>query len=243
MMEVLLGALVVLLATSAGALSVFFIGCADGRKNAMMLAFSAGAMAFSVVEMLSESHRTAGDAALLAGFSVGVAALMVSEKMIPHVHMHIRKKEIEKSKKKALMIGGAIAIHNIPEGLAIATAFASSTPLGWLVTSVIAIQDAPEGALISAPLACYGMSRTKAALFGILSGVVEAAAAVSGFFFLRAFSGIVPGALAFSAGAMSYVILVELIPDAMDNGNQRIAATSFIIGAAIAFGISFLLTG
>jgi ZIP family zinc transporter len=175
---------------------------------------------------------------VVAGLALGIATLAVSEKLLPHIHMHITKKELKHSKKKALMIGGAIALHNVPEGLAIATAFAASNPLGWFVTTTIAIQDIPEGALISAPLACYGMKRSTAILYGVLSGVAEAAAAIIGFAFLSMFSGIVPIALAFSAGAMGYVVLVELLPDAFAKGMERTGAIAFAAGAATAFALA-----
>ncbi|MEW6721740.1 MAG: ZIP family metal transporter, partial [Candidatus Micrarchaeota archaeon] len=119
--------------------------------------------------------------------------------------------------------------------------FASSVPMGWFVTGAIAVQDIPEGALVSAPLACYGVGKWKSFFFGLLSGIVEAAAAFCGWFFLSAFSGFVPVALSFSAGAMVYVILVELLPDAMEGGMERLAAAGLVAGAATAAGIALLL--
>lgn len=239
-MDILLGALAVLIATSAGALVVLFFGCMDERRNAAMLAFAAGIMSYSAFEMLSESHASAGDYVAFAGFALGFSALAVSEKLLPHIHFHVTREELEHSKKKALMIGGAIALHNIPEGLAIATAFAASNPLGWFVTTTIAIQDIPEGALISAPLACFGMGKRQAAWYGMLSGAAEAAAAIAGFYFLSMFASLVPAALAFSAGAMAYVVLVELLPDALRKGMERTGAVAFAAGAAAAFGLASL---
>jgi ZIP family zinc transporter len=239
-MDIYLGALTVLLATSAGALAVLFIGCMDEKRNAAMLAFAAGMMGYSAMEMLSESHDSGGDIVMVSGLAIGIAVLMISEKMLPHIHLHITKEELEHSKKKALMIGGAIALHNVPEGLAVATAFAASNPLGWFVTTTIAIQDIPEGALISAPLACFGMKKSSATWYGVLSGVAEAVAAVVGFAFLSVFSSIVPIALSFSAGAMIYVVLVELLPDAFAKGMERTGALAFAGGAAAAFGLASL---
>jgi len=237
-LDFILGALLVLFATSAGAAVVLFFGCMDDRRNAAMLAFAAGAMAYSALEMLAEAHETGGDATLLVGLALGIAALAVSEKTLPHIHQHVTKEELQHSKRKAIMIGGAIAIHNIPEGLAVATAFASSNPLGWFVATTIAIQDVPEGMLIAAPLACYGMSKMKSVMFGVLSGVAEAAAAILGFIFLSAFAPLIPGGLAFSAGAMFYVVLVELMPDAFQKGMERMGAVAFAVGAATAFLIA-----
>ncbi|MCI0503790.1 ZIP family metal transporter [Candidatus Micrarchaeota archaeon] len=239
-MDILLGALAVLLATSAGALSVLFLGCMDERRNAAMLAFAAGVMGYSAFEMLTEAHKSAGDAVVLGGLALGILGLATAERLLPHIHMHISGEELKHSKKKALMIGGAIALHNVPEGFAIATAFAASTPLGWFVATTIAIQDIPEGALIAAPLACYGMGKWKAVSYGIASGLAEAAAAVAGFYFLSMFISAVPLALAFSAGAMAYVVLVELLPDALSKGRERAGALAFSAGAAAAFMLASL---
>lgn len=236
-----LGALAVLLATAAGASAAFFFGCVDRRQYSALLSFAAGAMAFSSVEMLLESHGLAGDVAVASGFAIGFLFLMASEKLLPHVHMQVTKKELAKGGKKAALIAGAISLHNVPEGFAIATAFAASGPLGWFVTTAIALQDIPEGAMVSAPLACLGLRKRTAVLFGILSGVIEAAVAVLGYLFLSAFAGLVPVSLAFSAGAMTYVVFVEIMPDALRNGMERVAATAFVAGAAVTFAIAAIL--
>jgi ZIP family zinc transporter len=239
--DIVLASLAVLVATSAGATAAFFFGCVDRRKYSVLLAFSAGAMAFTALEMLSKSHALAGDIAVGGGFASGLLFLLAAEKILPHAHMHFRKKEIAESKKKAALISGAITIHNVPEGLVIATAFAASGPLGWFATAAIALQDVPEGALVSTPLSCYGIDKRRAVLFGVLSGAVEAAAAIIGYAFLSLFASIIPGALAFSAGAMAYVVFVEIMPDAWGNGMERVAVVSFAAGAAATFAMAGLL--
>jgi len=241
LIDLALGALAVLLATSAGAVAVILFKCIDKTKYSAMLAFSAGVMAYSALEMLIQSHRISGDLVVLGGFLAGLAALMFSEKILPHVHRHIRKKDLSDGKKKAALVAGTIAIHNIPEGLSIATAFSASVPLGWFITTSIAIQDVPEGALVSTPLACYGMERKRSIMFGVFSGAAEAAAAIAGYFFLSFFSGLVPISLAFSGGAMAYVIIVELLPDALSGGAERLSALSFTLGACSAFLIASML--
>jgi len=238
MIDVLLGALAVLLATSAGALLVLFFRKIGKLEYSVMLAFSAGMMAFSALEMLSQSHAKGQDIAVLSGFFVGIAMLYLSDMVLPHIHKHALGSDMPESKKKAALIVGTIALHNIPEGLAVAAAFADSTLLGWIVTSSMALQDFPEGALVSTPLACYGMDSKKSAGYGILSGLVEAGAAILGYVFLSSVTGFVPFALSFSAGAMAYVIFVELMPDAFENKMERIAGLSFTVGAAVAFAIS-----
>ncbi|MFH1247413.1 MAG: ZIP family metal transporter, partial [Candidatus Micrarchaeota archaeon] len=158
----------------------------------------------------------------------------------PHIHAKIRGRELATSRKKAFLLAGTVTLHNIPEGLAIGAAFAGSAPLGWLVTASLALQDIPEGFMASAPLVCYGMRKWRAIGIGILSGLVEFLAAIIGFAFISSFSAIIPTALAFSAGAMAYIILVELLPDAYRNGLERIAAISFTAGIIIAMCLQYV---
>ena len=184
-------------------------------------------MGFSVVEMFLKAHSLSGDLPTLLGFLAGLISILLFERWLPHIHLAIRKKEMSNSKKKAALVAGTISIHNIPEGFAIASAFAQSNPLGFLITLSIALQDIPEGLLVSTPLACYGVERKKSIFFGLFSGFVEAASAIVAFIFLSFVSSVIPFALAFSAGAMAYVVLVELLPDAF-NFNRRSAAVFFL---------------
>jgi ZIP family zinc transporter len=239
--DLALGALAALAATSFGSIAVVFFRRIGDATRSAMLAFAAGMMAFSCIEMLSQAHASSADAAVIAGVSLGILALFAADKLLPHVHAAVRKKELLAAKKKVLLIVGAISIHNIPEGFAIASAFAGSTPLGWIVTLSIALQDIPEGLLIAAPLVAYGVAVGRSVSLGVLSGAVEFAAAIAAFLFLSAFAGITPVALAFSAGAMLYVILAELLPDALANKMERVAAVSFVAGAAVAFAAASLL--
>ncbi|PIT84782.1 hypothetical protein COU37_01420 [Candidatus Micrarchaeota archaeon CG10_big_fil_rev_8_21_14_0_10_45_29] len=143
-----------------------------------------------------------------------------------------------KGERKSALLAGAVILHNIPEGLAVGFAFASSGALGWLVATSIAVQDIPEGLLVSAPLACYCMKNKKAVGFGVLSGVAEGVAAIFGFLFLSALAPLVPFALSLSAGAMAYVVAVELLPDAFKGGKERVAAIFLIAGFAGAFALA-----
>jgi ZIP family zinc transporter len=154
--------------------------------------------------------------------------------------MAINKTTISHSKKKVALLVGSICIHNIPEGFAVASAFAHSVGLGWLVTLSIAAQDAPEGLLVSTPLTCYGVECKRSIYLGILSGVIEGAFAILGYLFLDMLPNLTPVTLGFSSGAMLYVTLVELLPDAFKN-NPRNAALSFVFGMLIALGIAAFL--
>jgi ZIP family zinc transporter len=238
LLDVLSGSLLVLFATSAGALVVLAFRHVGRRAYAALLAFSAGVMAYSSVEMAAQAHSSLPGAALAASFIAGVALLIAMGRLLPHVHPSLKHGDAALPGRKAALVAGSITIHNVPEGLAVAAAFAGSPSLGWMVAGSIALQDVPEGLMISAPLACYGMKMNRAILFGLLSGVVEFLSAIAGFAFLAFAAPLVPYALAFSAGAMGCVVLFELLPDAFKDNHRYLAAASFAIGAAGAFAIA-----
>lgn len=240
--DLLLGALTVFLATSLGSLGIFiFRGRKVGQDDySNIISFCAGVMAFSAAEMFIESRTHAGDMVVVMGFLVGVIALLAVERSLPHLHFVLRRTKMSDSKKKAALIAGTITIHNIPEGLAVASAFAHSTPLGWLVTSSIAVQDAPEGMMVTAPLTCYGMNVQNSFKYGVFSGVVEGVAALFAYALLSSLVVIIPPALSFSAGAMLYVVLVELLPDAF-RGKPWAVAMFFVGGIVVAFCIASFL--
>lgn len=239
--DVFLGALAAMAATSAGSLLVVFFRKVKAKVHALMLTFAAGVMFFSVIGMLESSYQTAGLEIVILGVAAGFALLRIMEKTIPHVHLLVRKREIESGKKKAALLMGAITLHNIPEGFSIAAAFADSVPLGWLVTVSMALQDIPEGLLIAAPLACYGVKLRKCIGFGVFSGFVEFAAAILGYFFFALFTSLVPIGLAFAAGAMMYVIFWEILADVFRGGFEKGSALSFVAGIVVALGIASLL--
>ncbi|NYZ79253.1 ZIP family metal transporter [Candidatus Micrarchaeota archaeon] len=240
--DLLLGAFTVFAATTLGSAVVLLF---RNRKIEQMdysniISFSAGIMAFSAVEMFIESKNDVGNTTATMAFLAGVLVFLALERSLPHLHFLVRRTRISDSRKKAAMIAGTITIHNLPEGFAVAASFAHSTPLGWLVTSTIAIQDVPEGTLVSTPLACYGIDCVSSFKFGGLSGVIEGLAAIFGYLFLSLVTAAVPPALGFSAGAMSYVVLAELMPDAF-KGKAWAVALSFVAGVLAAFGIAAFL--
>lgn len=239
--SIILAAFVAMVATSFGSLVVILLKSRCVLNYAPLLAFSAGVMAFSAMEMLHESYNSSGEIASIIGVVVGVVTILIAEKSIPHIHRWLKKKEINESKKKAALIAGSIGIHNVPEGFAIASAFAGSGQLGWLVATSISLQDIPEGFMVTAPLSCYGVKSNKALFYGILSGVIEFISAIIGYVFLSMVSWITPFALAFSAGAMGYVVLVELLPDALSEGKEHITALAFLIGILTISGIGMIL--
>jgi len=239
--DLISGAAVALAATSLGSFGILLLRHQSIGKTQyrLLLAFSAGVMAFSAAEMLNQSHAVSGDVTAAVGFVFGTLLLLLLERTLPHTHK-LGTGSMPDKRRGAALLAGTVTIHNIPEGFAIACAFADSTTLGWLVTASIAFQDIPEGMLVSTPLACYGLERRKCVKFGVLSGVVEFAAAILGFLFLSATVKLIPFALAFSAGAMFYVVFEELLPDAFKERPRRAASVSFITGVLAAWAIATL---
>jgi len=240
--DLLLGAFMVFFTTSLGSTVVLFF---RGRKikkldYSYIISFCAGVMGFTAVEMFNEARAHLGSASASIALVIGVLVFFAFERSLPHLHYLVRKTNLSDSKKKATMIAGTITIHNLPEGFSIASSFAHSIPLGWLVTSTIAFQDIPEGVLVSTPLMCYGMDCTRSFKFGVLSGIIEGASAIVCYLFLSLVAVAVPPALGFSAGAMSYVVLAELLPDAF-KGKTWAVALSFVAGVLAAFGIATFL--
>jgi ZIP family zinc transporter len=208
--------------------------------HATVVAGCAGMMAFCAFEMLIESHGLAGHRLAFTSMLAGVGFFAVLDQILPHAHLALAGAEMPAVKRKAALLIGAMTLHNIPEGFAVAAAFADSASLGWLVTLCIAFQDVPEGLVVAAPVACQGVPARRCFLWGVWSGLVEAAAAIGGFVFLRTVCSVTPAALGFSAGTMAYVTFFELLPDAFRTENRRRVLAAFVAGLAIAYGLAVL---
>mgnify|MGYP003582721708 FL=1 len=244
--------------TALGAALVFFFKSI--RKDILngMLGFAAGVMiAASFWSLLSPAIELASELNQIpwltaaVGFMGGGAFLWIVDKTLPHLHigLSIDKAEgIKTSWQRSLLLVLAITLHNIPEGLAVGIAFgaASANIHGASLTSAIAlaigigIQNFPEGAAVSIPLRREGLSRKKAFMYGQASGIVEPIAGVLGAFAVMQIRPILPFALAFAAGAMIYVVVEELIPEAQQN-NDANSIDIATIGCMIGFTIMMLL--
>jgi ZIP family zinc transporter len=240
--QLLLAAAAVFGATALGAACVLVFQCGDRQLNGAVLGFCGGMMGYSAAEMVSHAGALAGLPAVWGGVLVGAAAVLAIARLLPHAHMVLRGTALPGAKRKVALLVATITIHNLPEGFAVASAFASSSGLGWLVTASIALQDVPEGLMVAAPVACYGVASRRSFLWGAFSGAVEAVAAVAGFALLGVVSSATPFALAFSGGAMGYVVVAELLPDAFRAGSGWASVVAFAAGVAIAIGGASVLT-
>ena len=180
------------------------------------------------------------------GFILGVLFLLALDSIIPHLHLKSKKPEGFKAKlKNSTMMVLAVTLHNIPEGMAVGVLFAGVlsqnagiTIAGAIALSIgIAIQNFPEGAIISMPLKSEGVSKTKAFIYGMLSGVVEPIAAAITILITNSVLPVLPYILSFAAGAMIYVVVEELIPESQEGEHSNIGT----VGVAIGFVVMMIL--
>ncbi len=241
--------------TAGGAALVFFFRTINRHLLNAMLGFSAGVMIaasfWSLLKPAIEMAAENGDipwVPALVGFLAGGFSILIVDKILPHVHPSrpTEKAEgIKTSWQRSVLLVTAITMHNIPEGLAVGVAFgalAYSPDAATLTSAVvlaigIGLQNFPEGAAVSVPLRREGFSRRKAFFYGQLSGMVEPIAGVLGAALILYVAPILPYALSFAAGAMIFVVIEEIIPEAQ-RGDETDYST---IGAMLGFAVMMTL--
>ena len=239
--SVFYGILIPFLGTSFGAACVFFMKKEMGdRLQRMLTGFAAGVMvAASIWSLLIPAMEQVGDMGKLAfvpavaGFWLGILFLLLLDHIIPHLHRNSQRAEGPRSQlKRTTMLVLAVTLHNIPEGMAVGVVYAGylvgntqiSAAAAMALSLGIAIQNFPEGAIISMPLRAEGTGKPKAFLGGVLSGIVEPIGAILTILAAGLIVPALPYLLSFAAGAMLYVVVEELIPE-MSQGEH-----SFTLG-------------
>lgn len=253
-MQIVIGVIIPLLGTTLGSAMVFFLkGEMKPKVQKSLLGFASGVMiAASVWSLLipaiemTEEQGGINWLPCSIGFMLGVGFLLLLDTLIPHLHVNTDEPEGHKSKLgKSLMLVLAVTLHNIPEGMAVGVVFAgfaagnaSISAAGAFALAIgIAIQNFPEGAIISMPLLGTGISKRKAFSYGVLSGVVEPLGALITIILTSFITPILPYILAFAAGAMIYVVVEELIPEAQSEEHSNIGT----IGTAVGFTLMMIL--
>lgn len=246
-MQIFIGIMLPFFGTALGAACVFlfrrelrpslqksFLGFASG----VMVAASVWSLLIPAMDM-SEAMGKFAFVPAAAGFLLGIAFLLFMDKAVPHLHMGSEQSEGPRvALKKTTMLVLAVTLHNIPEGLSAGAVFAgvlaqnsAVTLAGAFALSIgIAIQNFPEGAIISLPLRSEGMGRGRSFLCGALSGIVEPIAAGLTLLLAAYVQPILPYLLSFSAGAMIYVVVEELIPEASEGEHSNIGTITFALG-------------
>ena len=244
------GILIPFLGTSLGAGCVFFLknSLRDGIQRALT-GFAAGVMvAASVWSLLIPAMEQAADLGRLAffpaavGFWLGILFLLLLDHLIPHLHQNSLQAEGPKSQlQRTTMMVLAVTLHNIPEGMAVGVVYADYlggtaqiTAAGALALSLgIAIQNFPEGAIISMPLRAEGMKKGRAFWGGVLSGIVEPIGAVLTILAAGIVVPALPYLLSFAAGAMLYVVVEELIPEMSQGQHSNVGTVFFAVGFSV----------
>lgn len=249
-MKAFYGIMIPFLGTSLGAACVFFMKKSMNEMlQRILTGFAAGVMvAASVWSLLIPSLEQAEQMGkwsflpAVAGFWFGILFLLLLDRIIPHLHMNSEQAEGPKTKlQKTTMLVLAVTLHNIPEGMAVGVVYAgylsgneSITAMGALALAIgIAIQNFPEGAIISMPLRAEGESKGKAFLGGVLSGAVEPIGALLTILAAGIIVPALPYLLSFAAGAMIYVVVEELIPEMSEGNHSNLGTIFFALGFCV----------
>ena len=256
--DVLTGVMIPFAGTAAGAACVFFMKKNLSRNvQRALTGFAGGVMVaasvWSLIIPAMEQSDSMGKLSFLpavTGFWLGILFLLLLDSVIPHLHMNAEKAEGPKSRlARTTMMVLAVTLHNIPEGMAVGVVYAGFlsgsaeiTSGGALALSLgIAIQNFPEGAIISMPLHAEGKSKRKAFFDGVLSGVVEPAAAVLTILLSSVIVPAMPYLLSFAAGAMMYVVVEELIPEMSEGEHSNIGVIMFAAGFTLMMALDVAL--
>ncbi len=249
-MNIFIGLIIPFIGTTLGASVVFLMkNKINNKVEKTLLGFASGVMVSASVwsllipslDMAKEQHIIKWVPATI-GFILGILFLLILDNIIPHLHLKSNEVEGPKSKlKKTTMMVLAVTLHNIPEGMAVGVTLAGAlsgngtiTMAGAIALSIgIAIQNFPEGAIISMPLKEEGNTKTKSFIYGMLSGIVEPIAGLITILLTTLVVPILPYLLSFAAGAMIYVVVEELIPESQVGKHSNLGTIGFSIGFII----------
>ena len=238
-------------ATAIGALLGFLLKNPSQKFSDFILSFAAGVMlCAAVVGLIIPSLEFGGDLAVVIsviGILLGAVCLNLIDKFAPHLHKMTgidieNHPENSKNISRVLLFVIAIAIHNLPEGIAAGVSFGTGNVSHAItVAGGIALQNIPEGMVIIAPMIASGISKKRTFLIAIATGFVEVVGTLIGYFAVSVSTAILPFALAFAGGTMLYVISDEMIPETHSHGNERLATYALLIGFAIMLIFDFFL--
>ena len=237
-------------ATVVGAVIGFMFKGLSHKFSDIILSFAAGVMlAAAVLGLILPSLEYGGDWGILitvAGIFVGALCLNLVDKLVPHLHRMVGAEDETHPSAgrldKVLLFVTAIAIHNLPEGIAAGVGFGSgNTADALLIAGGIALQNVPEGMVIIGPMLAAGVSPKRTFLIAAVTGLIEVAGTLLGYLAVSVATAILPFALAFAGGTMLYVISDEMIPETHAHGEQRGATYALLAGFCVMLISDFLL--
>ncbi len=226
-------------ATIIGAALGFVFKKISHRFSDIVLSFAAGVMlAAAVIGLILPSLEYGGKLGILvtvAGIFAGAVALSLIDKLVPHLHKlaGAEREEAHKNRElsRVLLFVTAIAIHNLPEGIAAGVGFGSGDPTqALIIAGGIALQNIPAGMVIIGPMLAAGVKPGRTFLLALATGLIEVAGTLIGYFAVTVSSAILPFALAFAGGTMLYVISDEMIPETHAHGHERGATYALLVG-------------
>ena len=222
-----IGGLIVLVRKPGEKMFVFLIGVAAGLM--IMLSF---------MELLFDSLRISGLFPAAVGFVAGTLVLFFLDFLLPHKHVVSEKGVIDaKMFRAGTLVAIGISLHNLPEGIAIASGFFFAPEIGLIIAIAIALHNIPEGIAIALPIRMSGTSRWAAFRIALLSGLAEPVGAVIAAVFLTALPELMPFALSFAAGVMVFITVDELIPIAHEHGHEHFTSFGLIVGFILTLGL------
>ena len=248
--DIFLGIMIPFIGTSLGAGMVFFLkNQISENVQKLLTGFAAGVMVaasfWSLLQPALDSSESMGKLSFIpaaVGFLIGIGFLLLLDEITPHMHMDNQDEGPKNNLKRTTKLILAVTLHNIPEGMAVGVVYA-----GWLAGGAagvsktaalalaigIAIQNFPEGAIVSMPLRAEGMPKGQTFLYGVLSGAVEPLASFITILMASAVVPILPYFLAFAAGAMMYVVVEELIPEMSEGKHSNWGTIAFALGFTV----------
>jgi ZIP family zinc transporter len=251
MQVVLLTALGVGGATVIGALLGFVFKKTSHKFNDIVLSFAAGVMlAAAVFGLVLESLEYGGKYSIIVtviGVFCGAVCVNLIDKLVPHLHKLTGADQEQHPSKteqlnKVLLFVIAIAIHNLPEGIAAGVGFGTgNTGEALTIAGGIALQNIPEGMVIIAPMLASGMKKGRTFVIALMTGVVEVIGTLLGYFAVSISTAILPFALAFAGGTMLYVISDEMIPETHAHGNERGATYALLVGFCVMLAFDYFM--
>ncbi|MBR3766704.1 MAG: ZIP family metal transporter [Clostridia bacterium] len=237
-------------ATVIGAMLGFIFKKISHKFSDIVLSFAAGIMlAASVIGLILPSLEYGGELALLKtiiGIFLGAACLNLIDKLVPHLHKLVGPDDTEEHRKtnlnKVILFVLAIAIHNLPEGIAAGVGFGSGDTSGALMIAIgIALQNIPEGMIIIGPMLSAGVKPVKTFVIAMITGIVEVVGTLVGYFAVSISNVVLPVALAFAGGTMLYVVSDEMLSETHGHGSQRGATYALLVGFSVMLVTDVLL--
>lgn len=242
MTQVLVWSMIAALGTAIGSAAVYLMRSPSQRVLDGAVGFAAGVMVSATLfGLVPAAQQEMGDLGVAAWVVVGFAAIGVMDRLVPHTHTRHADtsgypSSHDASVHKARLLALALTLHNIPEGMAVGTAFAAGgASLGVPLALAIAAHNIPEGFAVSGPAVAAGAPLRRTAVLGALTGIVEVPAMLAAYLLAQSVDAAIAPMLAIAAGAMLYVVFDELLPDAARHGNERFVASWVLVGTLALF--------